>query len=310
MLATVAPAKINWTLEVLGRRPDGYHEIASLMSTVSLCDELTLVPAQTWRVTVDAPPAVRAELESANNLVCRAIDELRARLRPLDTVVPPAHLHLIKRIPAGAGLGGGSSDAAAALRLLFKSRAGTQAWRLTSGMLLAIAARLGADVPFFVAGGTSHVRGRGERLERVSDLVGHWVVLLTPPISLEQKTRRLYGMIGPEDYTDGSRTRAIVERWRTEGQTAITEHDLFNVFERVAPTAFPGIERFRSLLTEATGSPAHLCGAGPTVFALSPNAGAAQGAAQALREQGVHAWAVHTIRGEEATRVVSTLSRT
>jgi hypothetical protein len=126
---TSAPAKINWTLEALGRRPDGYHAIASVMSTISLADELELTPSGRWALSVAGPAVPDGGLAGDDNLVRTAAAALVAAVPPTeraragwgehgDRSLPPFQACLVKRIPAAAGLGGGSSDAAAALRLL------------------------------------------------------------------------------------------------------------------------------------------------------------------------------------------------
>ncbi len=310
MLASKAPAKINWTLEVLGRRDDGYHEIASVMSTVSLCDELTLEPAGSWSVTVDAPERLRVELETGDNLVKRAtalfvmeLAQRRGAVTPAAGPVwppppdygPPARFHLTKRIPAPGGLGGGSSDAAAALRLLFRAAANAGLEVRDGAWLRDIAARLGSDVPFFVEGGTRFARGRGERLVPLAEPAPTAVVLLTPPVSVAGKTARLYSLLRPAHYTDGAASHTLARRLSRPG--AVIDHaDLFNAFDAVAGSAFPGIDAYREQLGTATGGAVpHLCGAGPTLFALIPSLDAAVASAARLRHAGLSAWAVHVL---------------
>jgi len=171
-----APAKVNLALYVLGRRADGYHELWTLMETVSLADELTLrrAPEGEVTLTVSGLPAPAGE----ENLVLRSASLLRERLG----VRAGAEMHLRKAIPAGAGLGGGSSDAAAALVGL------NRLWglRLPEEDLLALGAEIGSDVPFFVAaqcagGGCAAVcRGRGERVEVIETSGLRWYVLVLP----------------------------------------------------------------------------------------------------------------------------------
>jgi 4-diphosphocytidyl-2-C-methyl-D-erythritol kinase len=144
-----APAKINWTLEVLGRRNDGYHNVGSLMQTVDSCDILDISPAD--RLTLE----VEGERQpSQDDLVLRAATLLDGGSGR------GAHIRLDKRVPVAAGLGGGSSDAAAALRGL------NELWHLGYGdaRLAEIGAGIGSDVSFFVYGGTALAEGRGERV--------------------------------------------------------------------------------------------------------------------------------------------------
>src|SRR2546430_6874607 len=150
----MAPAKLNLTLEVLGRRADGYHELASVFATVDLRDRVRVAP---WReLDVRVAPAVGAP--AGDDLASRAVRALaEASARPA-----VAHVRVRKRIPVGAGLGGGSSDAGAVLRGL------ARAWRLDGIELGPVAARVGSDVPFFVSGAAyALVRGRGELVEKL-----------------------------------------------------------------------------------------------------------------------------------------------
>jgi 4-diphosphocytidyl-2-C-methyl-D-erythritol kinase len=314
VLRAEARAKVNLTLEVLGRRPDGYHDIASVMSTVSLCDELILRPSDTWQVTIDAPEPLRSELEGGDNLVRRAVVEFIAvhdgtaapHMRtpnvwpPAATAVVPAHLHLVKRIPAAAGLGGGSSDAASTLRLLNSHLENCGRSRLSDDRLLLAAARVGSDVPFFIAGGQQHATGRGETLRRLPDSGGQWLVVLVPAIALERKTALMYGLLTPDHYSDGSRTTALADRMAAASSMSMSlaDIDLSNAFEQVAGRAFPELSSFAQRLSDATGSPAHLSGAGPSLFALAVDETAARSAAAGLTASGLVAWAVHTVPGD------------
>ncbi len=172
-LTLSAPAKINLVLEVLRRRPDGYHEIRSVLHTLDLADTL---------VIRSGPPGVhltrdRADLSTGpDNLVLRAATVLAEALH----VRPAVSLHLVKRVPVAAGLGGGSSDAAATLLGLCRF------WRKRPDPkhLTALAAGLGSDVPFFLSGGCAEVRGRGERVHPWPAVPGLWVILVNPGIAV------------------------------------------------------------------------------------------------------------------------------
>lgn len=171
----IAPAKLNLGLKILRRRPDGYHDIVSVLQTVDLCDRLVFTPAATGETLVRADrPDVP---EGPDNLVYRAVEILRRATGARHGV----RVDLVKRIPTGAGLGGGSSNAAAALRAL------DRLWgtRLGPERLAALAAELGSDVPFFLTGGTAVARGRGERIRPVDWEGDFWYVLVYPgfPVS-------------------------------------------------------------------------------------------------------------------------------
>lgn len=174
-MLVLAPAKLNLTLDVLGLRPDGYHEIRSIMQTVSLYDGIVLEEAA--GLQVENPVG---ELEE--DLVYRA-----ARLFFHATgIAPRVRLSLAKRIPVGAGLGGGSSDAAATLRLL-------NAWHrraLGEEDLHALACQLGSDVAFFLRGGTALVEGRGDKIEPLPPIRDVRFLIIKPPFALA--TRAVY----------------------------------------------------------------------------------------------------------------------
>ena len=165
-------AKVNLVLEVLGKRPDGYHEIATVMQTVDLFDRLTLEAAPTISLETDdsALPA------DERNLIVRAA----LLLRQVSGVEAGARMRLRKRIPVAAGLGGGSSDAAATLWGL------NRLWglRWPRARLSELAGRLGMDVPFFLTGGPALATGRGERVERLPAAGGYALVLVNPRVPL------------------------------------------------------------------------------------------------------------------------------
>ena len=178
-LTAQAPAKINRELRVGRIRPDGFHEVFSRMTSISLADTLTVEDADGLELACDdaAVPAGR------DNIVIRAAESLAQRAG----VPARARIHLEKRVPMGGGLGGGSADAAIALRLL------ARLWRTGEDPteLAAIAASLGSDVPFFLTGGEADVRGRGEVVTPAEDSDSTKLLLLVPPFSIS--TAGVYG---------------------------------------------------------------------------------------------------------------------
>jgi 4-diphosphocytidyl-2-C-methyl-D-erythritol kinase len=255
-----APAKLNWTLDVLGRREDGYHEVRTVLQTIDLCDGLEFQQADELRLEVQGAHEV-----SEDDLVLRA-----ARL--LDGGSGRgAHIRLAKRIPVASGLGGGSSDAAAALRGL------NRIWGLglDVGTVAAMAAELGSDVSFFLRGGCGVAEGRGERVTPLPAWPTNWLVLLAPPLTLPDKTATMYGALTADDFTDGSRTNACVAAV-LEGRP-LHDEDLYNAFERVAYERFEGLEAYREALLSAGARAVHLAGAGPALFTLAAGEASARG---------------------------------
>lgn len=274
-------AKVNLTLEVLGRRADGYHELASLVQTVSLADTLRVAPAEAISCTVGGLSLLEEE-----NLVLRAASLLQAH-----TGAPAgAALTLGKRVPAAAGLGGGSSDAAAALVAL------NRLWgtRLPMRRLADLAVRLGSDVPFFLRGGTALMRGRGEQLDWLPPMPPRWLVVLAPPHALPRKTAALFGALAPTDLGDGARTLALAER--LQRRVPLRELDLVNGFARVARGAFPRLAEAWETAERLAGRPFHLSGAGPALFALADNAEDARQVARRVRTLGFPARVARTVR--------------
>lgn len=249
-----APAKINLTLEVLGKRPDGFHEIRSVIQTIDLYDTLRFSPDRHLRFSSDNPDFV-----AQKSLVSQAAD----MLRELSGSSLGAAIEIEKRIPLVAGLGGDSSAAAAVLGQL------NRLWGLglSPSQLVELAPRLGSDVPFFLYGGTALVEGRGEEVTELPPLPPHWVVLLVPPIArVSRKTARLYASLKPGHYTDGQITERLVKALRD--RRGFKPSLLFNTFENTAFDFFPGLETFRDHFIKLGADSVHLAGSGPALFAL------------------------------------------
>ncbi|MDO8750191.1 MAG: 4-(cytidine 5'-diphospho)-2-C-methyl-D-erythritol kinase [Dehalococcoidia bacterium] len=255
MLA-LAHAKINLSLEVLGRRPDGYHEVVTVLHTIGLADRLTFDPSDSLVLHCDAPG-----LSNEQNLVWQAALLL---LRETTASSKGVSITLEKRVPEAAGLGGGSTDAAATLMVLNKM------WglKLSAAAQRKLAAKLGSDVPFFIKGGCAIGTGRGEVVTSVPHAPPWWAVVLRPNVSLPDKTARLYGMLTDADFTDGSATRALASRLRRGIATIADVAAARNAFERVASRAFPGLTKGRRALLKAGAPFARLTGTGPALFTL------------------------------------------
>ncbi len=260
-LRVLAPAKINLGLEVIGRRPDGYHEIATVMVAVSLFDRLTLslTPELTLAVDSSRGLAKRSSLEeigAERNLAMKAAMQLQERAQ----VAQGAEIRLTKRIPMAAGLGGASSDAAAVLVAL-RALWGTD---LSEGEIEALAAALGSDVPFFLSGGTALARGRGEVLTRLPRARLGWFVIAVPNRTIERKTARLYGMLGPEDYTSGedaSRVATLIANGKAPPPALLR-----NAFERPILELMPEVTALREAFLAAGAPFVALSGAGPALY--------------------------------------------
>jgi 4-diphosphocytidyl-2-C-methyl-D-erythritol kinase len=250
-----APAKINLLLRVGGRRPDGYHEVASLMARVDIADTLTLAPAT--RTVVDCPG-----LEGGDTLVTRALQAFADAVEP---GVAPAGFHavLAKRIPAGAGLGGGSSDAAAALRAA-NQLCGDP---LSAAQLAGLAATIGSDVPFFLGPPSAIARGRGEQVTPGPALPSVGVV------------RDVYEAYRPAVSEVAAAADAIPARIGSLVELAdLVANDLAPVAEQLEP----GCRALRLALTARGAAAASVTGSGSAVFGLFADLAAAVDAASGL----------------------------
>jgi len=248
VLVLQAPAKINLCLRVLGKRPDGYHDIDSVFAKVSLFDTLSFRAAPGIELTTegfDAGP-------SADNLVVRAARALRAG-RPR---LPGVRMHLVKRIPSGAGLGGGSSDAAAALRGLDRF------WGLglTPRELHGLAASLGSDVPFFLHGAAARVSGRGEVVEPFTPARSWPVLLVKPRVSVS--TAWAYGALS---LTKDRQKNKLSCFGLAENRLSSLAAGLANDFEAPVFRRHPEILRIRDGLLRQGALAAVLSGSGSAV---------------------------------------------
>lgn len=259
-ITRLAYAKLNLCLEIIGKRDDNYHEITSIMQAVDLHDTLTFAHADDGVLTIECDdPKLAAEGES--NLVLKAAHMLQDAGR----VKAGAHITLQKRIPLSAGIGGGSSDAAATLLGLI------DLWKLSigKGELVELAATLGSDVPFFLEGPTALVEGRGERVTRIPSPPAGWAVLVCPRYDLKNKTRTLFSYLTNADHSEGIVTHRLIAAL-VAGKFPDSSL-LYNAFERVAFTVFGDLLATRQTIIRASGRDVHLSGSGPTLYTLFPS---------------------------------------
>jgi 4-diphosphocytidyl-2-C-methyl-D-erythritol kinase len=275
-----AAAKVNLTLEVLGKRPDGYHEIATVMQTVELTDRLTLEDADTFELHASAGVPT-----DGTNLALRAA----VALRETAGITRGVRISLDKRIPVAAGLGGGSADAAAVLLGL------NRLWglRWPRARLKAIAVTLGMDVPFFLRGGGALATGRGEQLEPV-DVGGSALVLVNPRFG--SSTAEVYGRVTPEMYSDGKRALDLIEALRSRRAVRIAA-SLYNGLEAAVAPIHPEIGRMKAALLAAGALGAGMSGSGPTVFGVARSFEHARQIRARLARASWACWAVRTTRG-------------
>jgi 4-diphosphocytidyl-2-C-methyl-D-erythritol kinase len=281
-LTIAAPAKLNLSLAVLAKRPDGFHEIESLMVPVSLADTLHVcrrsAPGVGLRVSyadelAHGPGAVLARDVPADgrNLVVRAAELLAAEAG----VTSGLDVELVKRVPSGAGLGGGSSDAAAVIQ------AAARLWQLDwpTPRLAAAGARIGSDVPWFFAGSPAIASGRGEMVELVASLPDLSAVIACPATGLS--TAAVYGRCVPDASRRGEAARLVAAL--AAGGLHAAEPLMFNALEAPARTLSPDIDRLLAALADAGGFAPRLTGSGSACFTLTRTLAEAEAIAARLR---------------------------
>jgi 4-diphosphocytidyl-2-C-methyl-D-erythritol kinase len=300
------PAKLNLFLEVLEKRADGYHEIETLMAPVSLYDSLVFSSSPVERETTTQESAIVFAAEwahparevadagsdhstnqhqipqGADNLVVKAVELLRRRAG----TDAGATIRLVKRIPMAAGLGGGSSDAAAALV------AANLAWRLgyDARALTPLAAELGSDVPFFLARTAAICRGRGERVEPLEPRALCHFVIVQPPQGLA--TAEVYRRCRP---ADSPRTCGALLQAVRRGDLGTAGQLLHNALEPAAQRLSPWVARLKDDFQRLGFAGHQMSGSGTSYFGLSTSAGHARRAASRLRSLG---WrTVYVVRG-------------
>jgi len=247
-----APAKINLSLEVLGRRNDEFHEIKTVLQRIDLSDNIEF----------ELHPNLIVECDNLNisddiNLVKRVADKLLEHTQ----CGRGAYIRLEKHIPVGFGLGGGSSDAAVTLKAL------NELWglELSSERLEDIGASVGSDIPALLREATVLGEGRGELISEIRGLDGTPIILIFPKSTIDNKTKQMYGNIRSHHYTDGSVTDRLINNLHNK---MIVETDMFNVFETVAFEIFEELQTLKTSVETDTGLSLHLCGAGPGMFAI------------------------------------------
>ena len=268
-----AYAKVNLTLAVTGRRADGYHTIESLFQSVSLCDKLTLERRESGFALNDVE-----RIPAGENIIARADRLLRRECPALGGVA----VTLEKNIPTQAGLGGGSTDAAAYLRGMDR----LYGLGLGRERLRALAAELGADVPFCINGGTAVATGIGEMLTPVESHLPLWLVITKPKAGCS--TPAMYRRID-------ERGESLRQRFTTqEAAKALEKGDraglcgsLYNVFEEV--TALPELNEIRRELRQSGALAALMTGSGSAVFGIFPEEDMARAAAEKMAES---RWAI------------------
>ena len=280
-LAERAYAKINLTLDVLCRRDDGYHDLRSVMQTVSLCDdvEIDVDTGKPWMLTCDAAGIPCDE----RNLVWKAA---RAFFDMLGKEPDGIAIRITKRIPSEAGLAGGSADAAAVLRAL--NRRADEPFPVEA--LCAVGAKVGSDVPFCVLGGTALAEGRGERLRKLPDAPELQLVICKPPLAFS--TPELYQKLDSIEIKARPDTDAMLRALRSGDREQIASL-LCNVFEQAVSD--PQIETIKATLRSHGALGAMMTGSGSAVFGVFRCPNCAKAACEALQREYPQTFTAQTV---------------
>jgi 4-diphosphocytidyl-2-C-methyl-D-erythritol kinase len=246
-----AYAKINLGLEVLGKRPDGLHEIRTVLQTIDLSDRLDFAPGPGVSLRC------RGMRVTPDNLILQAAHLMKDR----GSVAEGVDIACLKRIPIGAGLGGGSADAAVTLCTLWSF------WgvRLDADTLVDLAGRLGADVPFCLRGGTALASGDGREVQALPPAPPHWVVLVSMDSGDVVKTGGMYGRLTAGDWSDGARVHLQAEAIRGG---RLDYGSIGSAFEPHAIERWPRTRQALEVLEEEGALAASVSGSGPSVFGL------------------------------------------
>jgi len=264
-----AYAKINLTLDVLGKRADGYHELETIMQTINLADVLTFKEiGQGIRIVTTSPQIPTDE----KNLAYQAAQ----MIMEWGKITSGIQITLKKNIPVAAGLAGGSTDAAATLIGL------NQFWGLgiPKEILWEMAARLGSDVAFCLEGGTCLAKGRGEILENLVSPPPFWLVLVKPPISVS--TAKVYQGLALDQITKRPETSTMIQALQRGSLQEIAEN-LVNVLETVTLKMHPALIEIKEQMKSLGASGVLMSGSGPTIFAISSTRENAEAIAQVMR---------------------------
>jgi 4-diphosphocytidyl-2-C-methyl-D-erythritol kinase len=285
-------AKVNLRLDILGKRPDTYHELRTIFQTISLHDELRLRHSKASGICLNINGNQSLSSEPAHkNLVYRAVDALR---RELD-VRPGVEVDLYKKIPAGRGLGGGSSDAAAALLGYLRLSGG----KIPTARLIEIAASLGADVPFFLFGGRVLGIGRGDEIYPLPD-IPKLSLLVVSPSDIHVPTPDAYRWLKAPALT---KIRSASKLWKFCSLCWSAQGSgLSNDFERPVFQRHPHLARIKRVLLQRGATEASLAGSGSAVFGVFPSPALARRAAVGFQDE--HTFVCESISRDRYLRKV------
>ncbi|MDE2127102.1 MAG: 4-(cytidine 5'-diphospho)-2-C-methyl-D-erythritol kinase [Armatimonadetes bacterium] len=288
------PAKVNFTLDVLSRRQDGYHGVETLLQSISLADRLTIEPAAAGIRMECSGPASAGVPVDGRNLAWKAVLGAWRAARG-DSAMPGLMLRLEKHVPPEAGLGGGSSDAAGALT------AANHLMRLEldNRTLTGLAAELGSDVPFFLHGGFAAASGRGERIQELPDLPTLWLVVVKPPV--HSSTATAYRALDAVPQRKSHRATQVMQAAAANKDWNRLISGMCNDFEPAVFNDLPAAAAARDDLVMAGAITAHLCGSGSAVYGVAASEADAAAISASVRRRYSLVYTARTLSRSEAS---------
>lgn len=250
-----APAKINLTLDVVGKRDDGYHEVEMIMTMIDLADRIYFENLESDKIILESNSGIVPNDE--RNLIYKSASLIKSKYN----IKKGVNIYLEKNIPVAAGLAGGSSDAAATLRGL------NRLWQLglNERQLMDLGEQIGSDVPFCVVGGTALVTGRGEKVKKITSVPSGWVILAKLPMGVS--TAGIYGALNWQEISEHPKTDLIINAIEEQDFKSITEL-LSNVLEDVTFSLYPEVKQLHKQMKSFGADGVLMSGSGPTVYAL------------------------------------------
>ena len=247
LINEISCAKVNLGLEVLHKRPDSYHQILSVLLKINLNDYISMKESKENQILQNG-------IEENDNIIRKVVSFMQKQYRN-----SPITIEVQKNIPYSSGLGGGSSNAAAAIKGINKL------WKLKlkTEEMKKIAIHFGSDVPFFISHNTAVIEGRGEIIHEIPRPSFNQILLICPNIYLDQKTTKIYDNV--LSYTDGSRTLKTISMIKENNEIS---YNLFNGLESSALEMFPTLKSFKNILKDLKLNSLNLTGAGPTYYSI------------------------------------------
>ena len=254
MLNINSYAKLNLSLEVIGKFDDGYHEIKSIMQTIDIYDSLEFYPSNNININV-----IGNHIPIQNNLVYKAV----MYLKNLYLVKEGINIKIVKNIPIASGLGGGSGNAANTILALNKI------WNLnlTFEEMTSLAIKLGSDVPYFLYQGTALVEGKGEKVTKLLDINIRDILIISPNSKIiSSKTEKMFNYLTEDNYSDGYITDNLIKK--INNRSVISNSEIHNVFNNISFESYKFMKDLLNNLNKLGISKFNICGSGPSIFMI------------------------------------------